>query len=213
MLKWNCKFKCLLGPNLWQLRGDWSRTGQGKSSTQWWESDISERKGGGEEAGLGRRSSDHTIHLTVTGNPIESSKIKISHSSILAWRIPWTEEPGRQQSMGSQRVRYDWARVRTHARTHTHTHTHQALGLRPCSVMARGQLPRKALPLFKGQKRIPKVLTTGSSQLTTLLAAEWQILSWKKIQAAHHHRCHDINKYKHQYENYVINYLRWTAAY
>ena len=29
------------------------------------------------------------------------------HSSILAWRIPWTEEPGRLQSMGSQRVRYD----------------------------------------------------------------------------------------------------------
>ena len=28
-----------------------------------------------------------------------------THSSILAWRILWTEEPGRQQSMGSQRVR------------------------------------------------------------------------------------------------------------
>ena len=30
-----------------------------------------------------------------------------THSSILAWRIPWTEEPGRLQSMGSQRVGYD----------------------------------------------------------------------------------------------------------
>ena len=30
-----------------------------------------------------------------------------THSSILAWRIPWTEEPGRLQSMGSQRVRND----------------------------------------------------------------------------------------------------------
>ena len=29
--------------------------------------------------------------------------------SILAWRIPWTEEPGGLQSMGSQRVGYDWA--------------------------------------------------------------------------------------------------------
>ena len=27
-----------------------------------------------------------------------------THSSILAWRIPWTEEPGKPQSMGSQRV-------------------------------------------------------------------------------------------------------------
>ena len=31
-----------------------------------------------------------------------------THSSILAWRIPWTEEPGRLQSMGSQRIRHDW---------------------------------------------------------------------------------------------------------
>ena len=30
-----------------------------------------------------------------------------AHSSILAWKIPWTEEPGRLQSMGSQRVGHD----------------------------------------------------------------------------------------------------------
>ena len=30
-----------------------------------------------------------------------------THSGILAWRIPWTEEPGRLQSMGSQRVGHD----------------------------------------------------------------------------------------------------------
>ena len=30
-----------------------------------------------------------------------------AHSSVLAWKIPWTEEPGRLQSMGSQRVRQD----------------------------------------------------------------------------------------------------------
>ena len=32
-----------------------------------------------------------------------------THSSILAWKIPWTEESARLQSMGSQRVRHDWA--------------------------------------------------------------------------------------------------------
>ena len=32
-----------------------------------------------------------------------------THSSILAWRIPWMEEPGGLQSMGLQRVRHDWA--------------------------------------------------------------------------------------------------------
>ena len=31
-----------------------------------------------------------------------------THSSILAWKIPWTEDPGRLQSMGSQRVEHDW---------------------------------------------------------------------------------------------------------
>ena len=32
-----------------------------------------------------------------------------THSSILAWRIPWTEERGRLQSIGSQRVGHDWS--------------------------------------------------------------------------------------------------------
>ena len=31
-----------------------------------------------------------------------------THSSILAWKIPWMEEPGRLQSIGSQRIRHDW---------------------------------------------------------------------------------------------------------
>ena len=34
-------------------------------------------------------------------------KEKASHSSILAWKIPWTEEPGRLQSMGLQRIGHD----------------------------------------------------------------------------------------------------------
>ena len=46
-------------------------------------------------------------------DPLE--KEMATHSSICAWRIPWTEEPGGPQSMGSQRVRYDWV-------TNTHTH-------------------------------------------------------------------------------------------
>ena len=42
------------------------------------------------------------------------------HSSILAWRIPWIEEPGGLESMRSQRVRHDWA-------TNIHTHTYTGL--------------------------------------------------------------------------------------
>ena len=32
-----------------------------------------------------------------------------THSNILAWEIPWTEEPGRLQSVGLQRAGHDWA--------------------------------------------------------------------------------------------------------
>ena len=49
-------------------------------------------------------------------DPLE--KGMITHSSILTWRIPWTEEPGWLQSIGSQRVGHHWATK------HTHTHTH-----------------------------------------------------------------------------------------
>ena len=37
-----------------------------------------------------------------------------THFRILAWEIPWTEEPGRLQPKGSQRVRHDWATNHTH---------------------------------------------------------------------------------------------------
>ena len=40
-------------------------------------------------------------------DPLE--KEMATHSSTVAWKIPWTEEPSRLQSMGSQRVRHDWA--------------------------------------------------------------------------------------------------------
>ena len=50
-------------------------------------------------------------HVWLFCNPIDiaSEKAMAPHSSTLAWKIPWTEEPGRLQSMGSLRVRHDWA--------------------------------------------------------------------------------------------------------
>ena len=72
----------------------------------------------------------------------------VTHSTILAWRIPWTAEPGGLESMGSQGVRHNGAgihaplsakehfvcaeslqsdtteHVRVHTQTHTDTHTH-----------------------------------------------------------------------------------------
>ena len=40
---------------------------------------------------------------------VHSEKAMATHSSTLAWKIPWTEEPGRLHSMGSLRVRHHWA--------------------------------------------------------------------------------------------------------
>ena len=45
----------------------------------------------------------------------DAEKAMAPHSSTLAWKIPWTEEPGGLQPMGSPRVRYEGV--------HTHTHT------------------------------------------------------------------------------------------
>ena len=43
----------------------------------------------------------------IHGSGRSPEKGMATHSSILAWRIPWTEEPGGLQTMGSQRVRND----------------------------------------------------------------------------------------------------------
>jgi len=48
-----------------------------------------------------------------------------THSSILAWRIPWTEEPDRLQSMGLQTVGHDWV-----TSTYRHIYTENLAKLR-----------------------------------------------------------------------------------
>jgi len=45
------------------------------------------------------------VHSLGEKDPLEEEMV--THTSILAWKIPWTEEPGRLQSVGSQRVRHD----------------------------------------------------------------------------------------------------------
>ena len=53
-----------------------------------------------------------SIRLLKTGQvdiweDVKTEKAMAPHSSTLAWKIPWTEEPGRLQSMGSLRVGHD----------------------------------------------------------------------------------------------------------
>ena len=50
----------------------------------------------------------HETYRLLKGNwEVEVEKAMAPHSSTLAWRVPWMEEPGRLQSMGSLRVRHD----------------------------------------------------------------------------------------------------------
>ena len=61
-----------------------------------------------------------------------------THSSILAWRSPWTEEPGGLQSMGSQRVGHNWA-------SNTHT-LYLFSGSVSCLVMSNSLWPHGLQP-------------------------------------------------------------------
>ena len=70
-----------------------------------------------------------------------------THCSSLAWEIPWTEEPGRLQSMESQRVRHSWM----HTRIHTHTHNPSNCARQPVDLgigIGPGPALRKALRGF-----------------------------------------------------------------
>ena len=50
-----------------------------------------------------------SLLIKLISNSKMMEKAMAPHSSTLAWKIPWTEQPGRLQSMGSLRVGHDWA--------------------------------------------------------------------------------------------------------
>ena len=64
------------------------------------------------------------IWVRFLGQEYSLEKAMATHSSILAWRIPWTEEPGRLQFMGLQRVRHDWATEHSRAQ-HMFVHVYK----------------------------------------------------------------------------------------
>ena len=68
------------------------------------------RDGGAWSAAVYGVTQSRTRLKWLSSSSTESSeKAMATHSSTLAWKIPWTEEPGRLQSMGSRRVGHDWA--------------------------------------------------------------------------------------------------------
>jgi len=74
----------------------------------------------------GRKESDTTERLRIHP-PMQETQVRslgqedpleeemATHSSILAWKIPWTEGPGRLQSMGLQRVRHNFTTKQHHS--------------------------------------------------------------------------------------------------
>ena len=55
----------------------------------------------------------HEMRVRSLGQEDPLKQEMATHSSILAWRTPWTEEPGGLQSIGLQRVRHDWTLTHT----------------------------------------------------------------------------------------------------
>ena len=65
--------------------------------------------GGAVIKNLPANTGDERDAGSILGQEDPLGKEMATHFSILAWRIPWTEEPGGLQSMGSQRVRHNWS--------------------------------------------------------------------------------------------------------
>ena len=61
------------------------------------------------DGSVGKESACNAGDIQSLGRKDPLEKRTATHSSILSWRIPWTEEPGGLQSMETQRVRHDLA--------------------------------------------------------------------------------------------------------
>ena len=83
-------------------------------------------------------------------DPLE--KTMATHSSTLAWKIPWTKEPGRLQSMGPQRVGHNWV---------------TSLSLSAHFLCAVGQITYLSLILFIGQKWVSNHPVLARCKMTT----------------------------------------------
>ena len=105
-----------------------------------------------------------------------------THSSILAWRIPWIEEPGRLQSMGSQRVGHNW--VISLSFFHFQIVNERRMGqLQPVVTVFQDA----CLPLKNSWPGVHTLYTlkqagTDGGRNTTEVCAIYEAWSWKALQ-------------------------------
>ena len=101
-------------------------------------------------------------------DPLEEERA--THSSIFAWKIPWTEEPGGLQSMGSQRVKHNWAAERTAHSKH--------LLITDTTFLAMKQIHMDHMKVLECLSRVPlKGPFQGSHYKTlwVLVCAQWVV--------------------------------------
>ena len=118
-------------------------------------------------------------------DPLE--KGMATHSSILAWRIPWTEEPGGLQSTGSQRVRHDW---RDLARTHTRFNLIQTF------IWSKASDDTK---FYQRQNQLASLLSTGEDKkkypnLKVYIKMTWHSLKKHRIGRFIHFYMYDLER-------------------
>ena len=93
-----------------------------------------------------------------------SEKAMAPHSSTLAWKIPWTEEPGGLQSMGSLRVRHDWeTSLSLFTFMHWRRKWQPTPGFLPGESQGQGSLVGCRLWVAQGRTRL-KQLSSSSSR-------------------------------------------------
>ena len=97
-----------------------------------------------------------------------------THSSILTWEVPWTEEPGGLRSMGSQRVRHDWATE--HARMHVRRPRASGLSTELVCALKRHQVKGLFFVMCRNPNRPPAL--PGNQWLSVKL---FMLFDWKTI--------------------------------
>ena len=99
-----------------------------------------------------------------------------THSSILAWRIPWTEEPGGLQSMGWQRVGHNWV-------TFTHSLTHPYAN---CCLYSFGHILTKTLHACYIKSKLGNIQTGFSVMIPCVLSQMDTLFFTVFLLEAHH---------------------------
>ena len=115
----------------------------------------------------------HRQRSLVGYSPWDCKELEMTatHSSILAWKIPWTEEPGGLQSMGLQRVGHDWVTSHTHTKrlkTHSQTHVHTHYSYYPIHCLVHCHFPVNVSSM-KAEKKNSNVLFASFSPFSSLL--------------------------------------------